>query len=752
VVFKNLWRRKTRTFLTIIGIAIGVAAVVALGAIAEGMIESYASMLTNPDADITVSQKDAIDISFSALDDTWLDRIQAVPDVEVVDPVVVGWIQSENLPFLMIFGYETDSLAIRHYQIIEGKPISAPRQIIVGTQTAEDLNKGVGDTLRIYGTPYQIVGIYETGQALEEAGSVVSLEEAQEIANKQRKVNAYQVKLVRPERVDAAVERMRSLFPELSISKGSGNSAALEWVGIVEGMAWGIAAIAIIIGGLGMMNTMVMSVFERTREIGVLRALGWRRGQVVGLILGEAVVLSVLGGLLGLLLGVAMVRAAANAPGYGAFFGGNLTPQLALQGMLTALLLGTVGGLYPAWWASKLTPIEALRYEGGASGRRKRGRDSADGEDETPRLRLPPALRDLTRRRTRTILTVLGIGVGVAALVALNGISAGMINQLNNVAGGSATGDLTIMQKDLPDMSLSAIDERVGRAIAGMPEIESVSPMVLSFTNLPGLPFFIVTGIDPNTPAMRHYEVVEGDMIRRPNEILLGRGAADTLKKHVGEPLQIANNTYRIVGIYETGVLWEESGAMMALRESQALFNRPRQVSYYLVDVRDPGEVDYVERAIEQRFPDIQASISSEFAQNTNDIQSLEAMTGVVILFALLIGGVVILNTMVMTIYERTREIGTLRALGWRQRRILGMVVREAVLLSGLAGIVGIILGMAMTKSASFVPMGGYLQGEYGIGLFVETLIIAMILGVLGGIYPAWRASRLSPVEALRYE
>ncbi|MCB0252900.1 MAG: ABC transporter permease, partial [Anaerolineae bacterium] len=203
MILKNLWRRKTRTLLTVLGIAIGVAAVVSLGAIGAGIVESYGSILSNPTTDITVSQKDAIDISFSALDEDLLPRIQAVPGVEVVDPVVVGFVQSENLPFFIVFGYETDSLAIRRYNVVEGKPITGQREILLGMKAAEDLKLGVGGTVRLYGVPYQIVGIYETGQALEEGGGVVSLAEAQEIASKPRQVNAFQIKTRRPDEADA---------------------------------------------------------------------------------------------------------------------------------------------------------------------------------------------------------------------------------------------------------------------------------------------------------------------------------------------------------------------------------------------------------------------------------------------------------------------------------------------------------------------------------------------------------------------
>jgi ABC-type antimicrobial peptide transport system permease subunit len=538
---------------------------------------------------------------------------------------------------------------------------------------------------------------------------------------------------------------MQAIFPDLSISKGSGNSAAEQWVGMIQAMAWGIAAIAIIVGGLGMMNTMVMSVFERTREIGVLRALGWRRSQVMTLILGEAAALSLIGGLIGVVLGVSMVQAGSGIPGFGAFLQGKYSPGLFAQGLLTALLLGTAGGLYPAWWASKLTPIEALRYEGGLSGSRRRG-----SKPNGPQL--PPALRDLGRRKVRTALTVLGIGVGVAAIVALNGISEGMIQQLNQVAGGSSLGDLTLMQRGVPDMSLSAIDERVGRAIGAMPEVETTSGMVLGFSSQPGMTFFIILGLDPNSPPMRHFNLAEGRSIQRPNEILLGRAAADALKKGVADTLQVFNGVYRIVGIYETGVGFEEAGGVFALREAQTILSRPRQVSYLLVDVRNPQDVEAVRQAIERRFPDVKASTSSEFAQNTDDIQTLESMTGAIVFMALVVGGIVILNTMIMTIYERTREIGTLRALGWRKRRILGAVVREAVLLSTLAGLVGVLLGVGLVMLAGASPAASYLQGSFTPQMLAQAVAIAVVLGVLGGLYPAWRASRLSPVEALRYE
>ena len=146
-------------------------------------------------------------------------------------------------------------------------------------------------------------------------------------------------------------------------------------------------------------------------------------------------------------------------------------------------------------------PDRGPALEGGAgSGQHRRRAGSSQEDKASHALRIPPWLRDLGHRKTRTVLTVLGIGVGVSALVAFNGISPSMIDQLNNIAGGNSIGDLTLMQRDLPDLSLSTIDETTGRAIQGMPQVKSVSGMVMGFASAPGLPFFFVSGLEPDEP------------------------------------------------------------------------------------------------------------------------------------------------------------------------------------------------------------------------------------------------------------
>ena len=140
MIFKNLWRRKIRSFLTILGIAIGVAAVVGLGAMAEGMMKNYGSVV-GLRRDLLVSQANAIDVAFSSLDAELEGRLLVVPGVEEVDPGVYGWIVTEEMPYFLVFGYHPGSIAMDHYRIVEGKPVTGPKQIALGRRAADSLKK-----------------------------------------------------------------------------------------------------------------------------------------------------------------------------------------------------------------------------------------------------------------------------------------------------------------------------------------------------------------------------------------------------------------------------------------------------------------------------------------------------------------------------------------------------------------------------------------------------------------------------------
>ena len=247
--------------------------------------------------------------------------------------------------------------------------------------------------------------------------------------------------------------------------------------------------------------------------------------------------------------------------------------------------------------------------------------------------------------------------------------------------------------------------------------------------------------------------IVEGAPLTTNRQILLGRVAAENLDMQVGQTVRIFDRAFKIAGIYETGLPFQDGGAVVTLRDAQSLFGQAHKVSFVGVWVEDPQQAAPVARAIEARHPEVSLSLTSDFAEDLVDLQMMEASTWGISALALVVGGLGMTNTMVMSVIERTREIGVLRALGWRQRRVLWMIVRESISLSLLGSAAGIAMGVLLGWGINAIPaMQGFLQMRYTPALFGQGLSTALLLGAVGGAYPAWRAARLRPVEALRYE
>jgi ABC-type antimicrobial peptide transport system permease subunit len=452
--------------------------------------------------------------------------------------------------------------------------------------------------------------------------------------------------------------------------------------------------------------------------------------------LGESLLLSGLGGAVGVLVGVLAVRSVTNVPTLNSFLPATFPPELMAQGIAVALGLGLVGGGLPAWRASRLLPAEAMRSEGGSL--------------KVPRVRWA-ALRNLLRQPTRTLLTVVGIGIAIMAIVLLRAMGDGVVEVVSGMAGGMGA-QLVGIEADA-SVDLSKIDEGAIRRIATMPGIRAAEGFLTGYTAVGDLPFFVVFGYQPRGLSIHEFRVVEGQPLATNRQMLIGRVAAENLHKQVGDSLRIFESTFKIVGIYETGVPMQDGGAVLTLRAAQKLFGQPHKVSFMGVWLEDGSQADAVIRQVEARFPEISLSKASAFSEGLVDVQMMEASTWGIAVMALFVGGLGMMNTMVMSVFERTREIGVLRALGWRRRRVLAMIVRESVSLSLLGGVVGIVVGLALGLLFNMLPsMQGWLELRYSAGLFVQALLTAILLGVIGGIYPAWRASNLQPVEALRYE
>ncbi len=749
MTLKNLLRRKIRTLLTVLGISIGVAAIVALSALAAGLETGYNAMLTGSKADLILSQPDTFDISYSSIDESVGAELLAAPEVAEVSGMIQGFTQTEGEPIFFVFGYPQDSFILGRFQIIDGADLNSheaqkarPKPILLGSSAAEVLDKSVGDTLRITGSAFRIVGIYQTGDIFEDSGAILDLSEAQALVGKPRQVSLFYIRLKDTSLSQRFIKRVERLYPDLSLTGIQEFADQQSMSDILRGYVWAIGGLAIIIGGVGMMNAQLMSVMERTREIGVFRAVGWSKMRVMWLILGESIAVSIIGGVIGVGLGWLLLYLLSRQT---VLLGGgtsSINADLLIQAFSIVILLGLVGGLYPAWRASRMQPVEALQYEGGSSGGKVR--------------RLPVggmAVQSLVQRSARTFLTLAAIGLTVGSIIAIESVIRGISEEFTIMFTGNNI-EIMVRQADIADTSLSAVDERTGDKIAAMPEVKSASGMIFTAVMMPEAGgFFILQGYNPNEAAIQRFKIVEGNPLSGNHQIILGRTIADTLKLGVGDNLELSSLRYKITGIFESGISWEELGGVISLRDAQSFAGRPRKSSMYAVKLNDPSQAEVVVTKINSQFPDVHAALAGDFVEQLPDMESSEAMTNAISFLAILIGGVGVLNTMLMSVFERTREIGVLKALGWRRRSILSLIMKEALLIGLLGGIAGIGTALLMIFLLQQVPMvGSFLTPIWDWEVFVRAIFIALMLGLLGGLYPAYRATRLQPVEALRYE
>ncbi|MCL7412762.1 MAG: ABC transporter permease [ANME-2 cluster archaeon] len=369
IILRNLSQRKVRTGLTVFGIALGIFAVIVMGSMSENFNQTFETSFSLTADKIRVFGSSGV---FGGSVTTGkAAEVRKVPGVKdayglLMAPLEEGGAMSFGGNQIVGLPPEKSQTVLGPVKVKQGRFLMRGDryETMIGTSIATQYNIGVGDRIEIRDKYFTVVGLLEYTGSFFDATAAVPLDSAQDVYDMGDMVSMI---FVIPDdgvdgdllarRIKLSVEGVDTLSPS-ELEKEARQSLMIFSVITVSA-----AVLAAIIGGLSVMNTMLMSVMERTKEFGILKAMGAERRDILIMTVGEAAIMGLLGGLLGLACGWVVVYGMnlwLAEKGIVLFL---ITYRLVAIAMLFAILLGTLSGIYPALRASRMSPMEALRYE-----------------------------------------------------------------------------------------------------------------------------------------------------------------------------------------------------------------------------------------------------------------------------------------------------------------------------------------------------------------------------------------------------
>src|SRR5438874_6678472 len=348
------------------------------------------------------------------------------------------------------------------------------------------------------------------------------------------------------------------------------------------------------------------------------------------------------------------------------------------------------------------------------------------------------------RRPVRTLLTGAGVALGVGLIVALLSIAAGTRRTAADLIHlGRA--DFGLFQSGVSDATRSLLPVRLERDVARDPGVAQTARIFLLVTTVQGKASSLVFGFAPDEFPSKRLTLVAGDRS--------GALVGDRFGARPGQALRVGGRRFRVSGVFHSGDRFEDQGVVLPLPAVQALARRPGEVTTIAVTVKLGSRPQAVATRLERRYG-ITAIVEPGQAVKVDTSSRLVIDVGWVIsVLALIVGGIGVTNTMAMSVFERVREIGILRAVGWPGRRIAGLIVSEALGIAAVALALGLGLGvLAARLFTARTGLSSLVSPDFTAGVFGWGLAFALGVCLLGAAYPAWRALRLSPIEALRRE
>ena len=853
VAIRGLLAHKWRMFTTFLAVALGVAFMGGVLVLTDTMNRSFDDLFADVyrDTDAVIRSEETVGSDFGDIrgqvDADLLDRVASVDGVAGVDGNVAGYarvIDADGEPVgdpamgAPTFGsnWPTDD-ALNPFDLTDGRAPTSDGEVVIDRGVAEDTGFGVGDTIQVQTRDsvdeYELVGIVRFGTTDSPGGSTNvfwNTEEAQRLIGEPDRFAAIAVVGDSGVSQDELAASIREALPDdagVEVITGAEiteetQSDIKQQLSFITTFFLVFAIIALVVGTFVIYNSFTIIVAQRTREMALLRAIGARRRQVRNAVLIEAVLIGLLGSVLGFLAGLGLATVLGSImqlpPGSLA-----VLPTSVTVAIVTGLVVTVFSAFVPAWRASRVPPLAAMRQVAVDTTGQSRARlviggvllllgtlgvvaGALGGEVGTvglgafvffvglifvapglarpvsrllgtPVARLRGAAGILARdnagrnpKRTSATAQALMIGVGLVAFILV--VNSSVRASIDKALDDSFTGDFVV---DSGTFGMVGLPASVAEDIEALPEVEIVAPVRWS-------PAFInpspaagpfeqgedtgVAGANAGVFDLLDLKLVEGNADLGPGEIVINQGTADSEGLGLGDEVQVsflddqrpeADRVGTVSGIYDdTTAAGGIGDYVIGLDDWNTAVASPTdsQVFVQLADGVSVADAEpKLERVVE---PYVTAEVQSIDEYKDMIGGQLDLLLNLIVgllALAVLIAALGIANTIALSVLERTRELGLLRAVGMRRRQVRSAIRWEAVIISVFGSVLGLAFGL----------LGGWgivrsLRDE-GFGVFEVPVValaflvfLAGLVGLFAALLPAWRASRMNVLDAISTE
>ncbi len=367
------------------------------------------------------------------------------------------------------------------------------------------------------------------------------------------------------------------------------------------------------------------------------------------------------------------------------------------------------------------------------------------------------AVRNIIRTSLRSFFTLFSVALIIMLYSVLTSVGNSFTQQISAVLEQQDI-DIAVQAKYAATPISSIINNTTVEAITHLNGIRSYDSILIGRKRLYGKSSVFILGVSNfNVFAQRlGFSIIEGRaLVDLAREIVVGEKMAKVYGLSVGSEVKLSSGKkYLIVGIYSSWLNFLNSGIVIDLEDAQQLMNKPDKTSLLFLVLDDTTRTFEVIQKINKQFPDMRAIESQQLPDYLGPIKSMFYFSKIVSVMTLLIAVAVLLNTFIMAISERTKEVGILSAIGWSRQMIISIFLVESLLLSFGGGIIGYFCSypvMAILLS-NFTNISMYIPEAPSINIFFNVLEMALFIGLFSALFPALYATKINIAKAIRHE